>query len=527
MLLGMLVATATLVALLLLLIRRFLFARQVNRIPGSCHSFLGLGLRNTYGLLRVIRAKTGAGVEEMTFRFVQALLLVSPKGIHRTWFGPLPHVLISSPEMVEPVVTSHEVLKKGMPYRFMAEVLGDGLLTGHGDKWHRHRKLLTPAFHFRVLEEFLPVIVKCSDILLEKLEQLAARNDGLIEDLHEPILNCAMDVICETAMGLSVNAQDEPDSEYVLTVNRFSNLFMERSWSPIGYFSPVYFLTRAGFEWKRLLKIVTSFTESVLRKRKADILLKIKQNGTFWVNEESRDKRHREPFIDILIRENMKNPDQMSDVDVRNEVETFMAAGHDTTGWCMVWTTYLLGLYPEIQEKVHHEIDSFYEDGGADREVTLESLKTEFPYVESVIKESLRLYPPGAINTRTTEKEVQIGSHTVPAGVQLVLCICAIHRDPRHWTDPEKFCPERFLTNQRRHPFAFMPFSAGPRNCIGQKFAILELKATLVKLFRKFHFTSLDPRDKVIPSVAFMLKPVIPVRMRLQLRSAATLVTHL
>ena len=524
----LLLATAVAAALIALIYQRYRFVAKVNQIPGFCDSFLGLGIRSTYALLRITQANSNAGVEEMTFRFTQAQLLVAPGGIFRTWFGPLPHVLISSPEMIEPVISSNDVLKKGIPYKFMMEVLGQGLLTSSGDKWRQHRKLLTPAFHFRVLEQFLPIINKCGKILTDKLEDMAKQNDGVVTDFHEPVLNCALDVICETAMGISVNAQLEPESDYVKAVKRFSQIFMERSWSPIGFIQYLYFQTSAGREWMKLLSTVKEFTGSVIKLRKEQVAQKVRAESEGQGHEDPDDPdKRREPFMDILIRENMINPAEFTDQDVQDEVETFMAAGHDTTGWATVWTTYLLGRYPEVQERLHCEIDNYFDiEGDCEREITLEGLKNDFPYCEAVVKESMRLFPPGAINTRTTESPTQIGSYSVPAGVQLVFCIAAIHRNPRHWPDPQKFDPERFLHHQKRHPFAFLPFSAGPRNCIGQKFALLELKATLVKIFRKFRITSLDPRDKVFPTVAFLLKPEVPVRVRLELRSPQP-VTHL
>lgn len=519
----LIVTTVATVAFGISIYKRYCFVKKFNQIPGLCDSFLGLGIRSIYALLRIRLAKSNSGVAELTCRFVGAQLLVAPEGVYRLWFGPLPHVLISSPEMVESVISSNEIIRKGMPYRFMTEVLGKGLLTGEGDKWRQHRKLLTPAFHFRVLEQFSPVINKCGNILIEKLEQIAMQNDGIVADFHDPVLNCALDVICETAMGQSVNAQLNPESEYVRAVKRYSTMFMERAWSPIGYIPFLYFRTAGGAEWKKLLVTVKKFTGSVLKHRKEGL----EHHTTAGCDENKPElsEKKREPFIDILIRENMMNPTEFTDQDVEDEVETFMAAGHDTTGWAIVWTTYLLGLHPDVQERLYNEIDSYF-DNSSDHEITPEGLKRNFSYCEAIVKESMRLYPPGAINTRTTDRPIQIGPYTVPEGVQLVLCFSAIHRNPKHWPDPERFDPERFLNNHKRHPYAYLPFSAGPRNCIGQKFAMLEMKATLVKIFRKFKVTSLDPQDKVFPTVAFMLKPEVPVRVRLELRSPH-LVTHL
>lgn len=178
----------------------------------------------------------------------------------------------------------------------------------------------------------------------------------------------------------------------------------------------------------------------------------------------------------------------------------------------------MLGLYPEEQQKVHEELDSVFGED-CERPFTMEDLR-ELKYLECVIKESLRLFPSVPFFGRKTTETTTIAGHEVPAGATVAAIVYMIHRDPNHWPEPEVFRPDRFLAANcnGRHPYAFIPFSAGPRNCIGQKFAIQEEKAVLASLFRKYKVTSLKPRDKLRLQASLILKSQEPIPVKLELR---------
>ena len=224
-------------------------------------------------------------------------------------------------------------------------------------------------------------------------------------------------------------------------------------------------------------------------------------------------------FMDTLIYQHIKDPISLTQENIREEVDTFMFEGHDTTGWAVTWATYLVGLHPEVQEKIHEELDQVF---GLDfeRDYTMDDLRA-LKYLECVVKEALRLYPSVPFYGRTTTKPTEIEGRIVPAGVQVGVMSFIIHRCPRHWPEPEKFKPERFTFENSigRHPYAFVPFSAGPRNCIGQKFAHLEEKAMLASLFRRFKVTSLVPRDKIRILPAMVLKCQQQLKVQLEKRN--------
>ena len=192
-----------------------------------------------------------------------------------------------------------------------------------------------------------------------------------------------------------------------------------------------------------------------------------------------------------------------------------MFEGHDTTAWGVIWTTFLLASHPEFQTMLQEEVDAVYDNLLTDQELTPEDLR-KLHYTEAAIKEAQRLYPSVPVISRTAEVDTKIGEFIVPAGAEISVSIARIHRDPLHWSDPEKFDPERFLgSSQRRHPYAFVPFSAGPRNCIGQKFALMEEKALIATIFRNFKVTTSLTRDKVNPAASLINKVGIPLPVKL------------
>lgn len=241
------------------------------------------------------------------------------------------------------------------------------------------------------------------------------------------------------------------------------------------------------------------------------------------ISEDKFSEKKRMPFMDTLIHQHLKDPTSLSEHDIREEVDTFMFEGHDTTGWAITWTTYLLGLHPDIQDKVQEELDTvFGTDPDVEKPFSMDSLR-ELKYLECVIKETLRLFPSVPFYGRMTSEPLMIQGVKIPAGTAIGAVAYVVHRDPKHWLEPEKFIPERFLPENcnKMHPFAYIPFSAGPRNCIGQKFAVQEEKAILASLFRRYKVISLLPRDKLRITAALILKSQDPIPVKLERRHSS------
>uniref|UniRef100_A0A182QEP1 Cytochrome P450 n=1 Tax=Anopheles farauti TaxID=69004 RepID=A0A182QEP1_9DIPT len=170
--------------------------------------------------------------------------------------------------------------------------------------------------------------------------------------------------------------------------------------------------------------------------------------------------------------------------------------GHDTTTAGISWVLFLLALHPDVQERVYEEIESIFPPGD-DRPATVQDLN-ELRLLERCIKESLRLFPSVSFFGRTLSEDIEIAGYHVPAGTIVGIHAYHVHRDERFYPEPEKFDPDRFLpeNTEARHPYAYIPFSAGPRNCIGQKFALLEEKSIVSSVLRRFRLKSVRTRDE-------------------------------
>ena len=246
-------------------------------------------------------------------------------------------------------------------------------------KWHSRRKMLTSAFHFRILEDFLDVMNNQCQTLISKLDK---KVDCEEFNLYPYITHCALDIICETAMGKNINAQDNNDTDYVKAVYRGSEIVFQRQRSPWFWYDWLFSLTPTGIEWKNAIKLMHKFTTDVINERKEYH----KMIGNDDHEDEDIGIKKKFAFLDLLIKES-KGGTVLTDDDIREEVDTFMFEGHDTTAANMAFTMYMMALYPGIQEQVQCELDQIF--GESDREATSEDL-SKMKYMEACLKESLR-----------------------------------------------------------------------------------------------------------------------------------------
>jgi len=228
--------------------------------------------------------------------------------------------------------------------------------------------------------------------------------------------------------------------------------------------------------------------------------------------------RRRLAFLDMLIEQHLKDPAVLSELDMREEVDTFMFEGHDTTAMSMIWTLFLLGHHPEIQEKVYQEIDYLWKRDSVEEAKLLSANQLrELKFLEACIKESLRLFPSVPFIGRVAATDIEYENYTIPKDSTLFLFIHMIHRDPRLFTKPYSFIPERFIEGSDayvKNPFAYVPFSAGPRNCIGQKFALQEEKVVLATVLRHFQLESTKHLDDILMHPELVMRPKEPIKIR-------------
>ncbi|XP_031719163.1 cytochrome P450 4V8 [Anarrhichthys ocellatus] len=473
--------------------------KHIPEAPGT-YPFIG----------NALQFKTNAGdffrqIEDFTHEFRDAPLF-------KLWVGPVPFVVLFHAETVETILTNAVHMEKGHSYNFLHPWLGTGLLTSTGSKWRQRRKMLTPTFHFSILTDFLEVMNEQAEILVEKLEKQAGKGQF---DCFSHITLCALDIICETAMGKKIYAQSHSDSEYVKSVYKMSDIVSRRQRTPWFWLDFVYNFFGEGREHDKTLKILHSFTYKVIQERAE----RTSNNDSDSDSEQSTKKRR--AFLDMLLTATYEDGNRMSHQDIQEEVDTFMFRGHDTTAASMNWAVHLLGSHPEAHSKVQQELQEVF--GTSNHPVNIEDLK-KLKYLECVIKEALRLFPSVPCFARNIGEDCHINGFKVPKGANAIIITYALHRDPRYFPEPNEFRPERFLPENSvgRPPYAYIPFSAGLRNCIGQRFALMEEKVVLASILRNFNIEACQEREELRPVGELILRPEKGIWIKLEKRKTQT-----
>ncbi|EDS28996.1 cytochrome P450 [Culex quinquefasciatus] len=446
------------------------------------------------------------------------------QGFSRAWNGPMPYVMISKAAAVEPILSSPKHIEKSHDYEFLKPWLGTGLLTSQGRKWHPRRKILTPAFHFKILDDFVDIFQEQSAVLVQRLERELGNREGF--NCFPYVTLCALDIVCETAMGRLVNAQMNSDSEYVKAVYQIGGIVQNRQqkiWLQPDF---IFKRTKDYRDHQRCLSILHEFSNRVIHERKEEIRKqKLSNNNSVEQapnadgnnNAEEFGRKKRLAFLDLLI-EASQDGTVLSHEDIREEVDTFMFEGHDTTSAAISWILLLLGAEPAIQDRIVEEIDEIM-GGDRDRFPTMKELN-DMKYLECCIKEGLRLYPSVPLIARKLVEDCVVQDYTIPAGTTAMIVVYQLHRDPAVFPNPDKFNPDHFAPEncRGRHPYAYIPFSAGPRNCIGQKFAVLEEKSIISAVLRKYRIEAVDRRENLTLLGELILRPKDGLRIKISRR---------
>ncbi len=392
-------------------------------------------------------------------------------------------------------------------YRILMPWLGEGLLIAEGKLWARNRRLLTPAFHFEILKGYIPVYNNCVRILLDKW-RVQARNGKSVK-IFDTISLLSLDIISQCAFSYKCDCQDTKlVHPYVKAVYDLSFLVTDRFLNPIHHIDWIYALTSAGKKSKKACKLVHDHSMKVINERRNTLSHTLSDTQS----KELKPRKYLD-FLDILLTATDEDGTGLSDMEIRAEVDTFMFEGHDTTTSGMCWTLYCLAKHPEHQQKVREEVRSVLM--GRDY-LDYDDLK-ELKYTQWCIKEAMRLYPPVPEVYRKVSEDVKLDDYLIPKGTQFSIQIYAVHHNPEVWEDPETFDPLRFHPSnaEKRDPYAYIPFSAGHRNCIGQNFALNEEKVVIGSIVNKFQLT-LDETNKIEMSPRVVLRSKYDIMLQLK-----------
>ncbi|RZF32026.1 hypothetical protein LSTR_LSTR007104 [Laodelphax striatellus] len=387
-------------------------------------------------------------------------------------------VVVMKPDDVEMVLGDTKQFRKSIQYENFRSLMGGGIFTStHFGQWRHSRKLMTPAFHFTILKGFLGVFFEEASILADKIER--DYNGESVNCL--PLIGlCTLDTICRTAMGVSVNAQNGGGGDFVRDLETVLQIWQNRMakvWLSIPF---IFALTSMKSVHDVAAKKVLGFTDKVIQKKR--LRLKQEKSQTFVESSDDvSDKHCKMAFLDLMLESGM------SDIQLRDETMTIIIGGQETTSTELSFALLMLALHPNVQEKVHEELDAVFGEDCRTAPSLFELNSLE--YLERVIKETMRLYPALPAIGRRLQENIHVGQYEIPAGVDVGIFIYETHRDPATWgLQPHLFDPDNFLSDKcrQRHPYSYFPFSAGLRNCIGQKYALLQMKSVLSTLLRRF-----------------------------------------
>ncbi|HEV2130607.1 MAG TPA: cytochrome P450 [Longimicrobiaceae bacterium] len=388
--------------------------------------------------------------------------------------------LISQPEHIKHVLQDHQknYSKDVLDYRILKWLLGDGLLTSGGPFWLRQRRLVQPAFHRERIEAYGKIMTDAAEAMLARRGAAAAQGRPL--ELMQEMMGLTLQVVGRALFGS--NMQEE-----IAAVTRsFSYLNADLSARMFALrFIPPVLPTRRDRAFRAALCELDSVVSQVITERR-------------------RTGADTGDLLSLLLHaRDEETGEQMSDRQLGDEVRTLLLAGHETTALALTWTWYLLSQHPEVEERLRAELASVL--GG--RTPDVQDLP-KLAFTRMVIEEAMRLYPPAWGVTRKVVADDVIGGFLIPAGSIVAVSPYVTHRHPDVWENPERFDPDRFAPQHdaARPRYAYFPFLGGPRQCIGNSFAMTEALLILATIAQRYRLR-LVPNHPVAPEALITLRP--------------------
>ncbi|XP_015179367.1 PREDICTED: cytochrome P450 4C1-like [Polistes dominula] len=441
--------------------------------------------------------------------------------IFKIWSFFLCTVFIFDPDDIQELLKSNEHIEKGILYKPLIPWLSYGLLISNGEKWHLRRKMLTPAFHFNILKHYFINLIEESKDLVESLQKEGDGNP-IIKDLRTFISKYTLNAICQTAMGIQLNGENELESEYRQAVHVYGSIVAYRSFRPWYLSDTIFAFSPIARVQRKTLKTLHDFSRNIIAERKRfhentngkylQINENIEEDNVFnkYSEKDNFQSKKKLSMLDLLIAASWSN-NQIDEEGIREEVDTFIFEGHDTTASTLSFALSLFAKHKDVQENIRDEVQSIMQEDN----LTISSL-SKLSYLERCLKESFRLYPSVHIISRRISEDMQLKRYLIPSGTYCNINIYSVHRNPEYWPNPNVFDPDRFLPEniKGRHPYSYIPFSAGPRNCIGQKLAMLELKLFVAFILYNFKLEPVDELDDVKFSADITLTSTKPLRIK-------------
>jgi cytochrome P450 len=410
--------------------------------------------------------------------------------------------LINNPDYIEKVlIYDQHNFKKGKRLQTAKAILGEGLVTSEGEFHNHQRRLIQPIFHPKQIMIY-------SNIMTEYAVRMCNRwKGGTIVDISEEMMRLTLGIICKSVLNYDVESEAQEVGKALTTVRNYS----KRLQSPIGHVLNKIPILPAPKRAREARKKLDSLVYGLITDRRQ--------------HEESDNNRRYNDLLSRLMQAQESNTadhvshngvsststsptsgfdGKMSDKQVRDEVMTIFIAGHETTSNALTWTFYLLSQYPNVERKLHDEIELVLEN----RIPTADDIP-KLRYTEMVLRESMRLYPPVWTMGRHVENDYSVGEYTIPAGSSILMSQYVMHHDPRYYEKPEEFNPDRWTDDFKTHlpKFSYFPFGGGMRGCIGEPFAWMEGVLIIATVAQEWSM-------RLVPSQRIKLDPAITLRSK-------------
>jgi len=418
-------------------------------------------------------------------------------------FGRRRYLALRHPDHLEHVlVAGHDRYVKAAHYRLLAAVTGEGLLTNEGESWAHQRRLIQPLLGRRQLDGLAEHMVEATT---QHLAGWEARVAGSEIDLSAAMTELTLDVVGRALFGTTLADTAERlrpavgmGMDTAVGAARLQSVLSLPPWfidlvGRVVYRSPV--LPGSVRRIQTAMRTIDGVVQEIIASRRGH-------------PDDQSD------MVGLLLAARDADGRAMTETQVRDELVTFMLAGHETTANALSWLWYLLAQNPDARDRLHEEVDDVLGDR---RPVATDAAALE--WTTACVHEALRLYPPAWILEREAIAPDVVGGRPIPTGATVHLSVYSVHRDPRWWPDPERFDPARFLdgSDRARPRGAYLPFGAGRRVCVGQSFALLEATLIAACMAQRYQLDLVDGAT-VEPEATVTLRPKGGLRLRLQRR---------
>ncbi|MBL4657972.1 MAG: cytochrome P450 [Flavobacteriales bacterium] len=385
---------------------------------------------------------------------------------------------LTAPEHIKHVLQdNNKNYIKGSNYRFLRMFLGQGLLTNEGESWLVQRRLAQPAFHRKPIASFAETMTAYTLEMTKVWEDKELLNKEI--NIHEEMMAVTLRIVGQTLMSKDLNVS-------AAEIGVSLGILIENIYTRVHHIIhlPLWVPTPANLRFKKNKKIMDDIILAVIDERLAN------------------PSDHMDLLAMLVNAKDEDTGETMDRTQLRDEVMTIFAAGHETSANALTWTLYLLAKHPAIADKLYDELCMVL--GG--RTPEMEDIP-KLKYTLQIIEEAMRLFPPAWIIERHALADDQVGGYRIAKGDEVMMSPYVMHRDPKYWESPDEFNPDRFSSenSKARDKYAYYPFGGGPRFCIGSNFALLEMQLVLAILCQKYSFA-------VDPSLQVELDPLITLR---------------